>query len=141
MTHHLAIDLAANLGDNIYAADGGVIVYAGWNSYGYGNMIMVDHGDGFQTLYAHLSQISWAAVKLSPRVKSLLRPAQQVMPAARTCTLRSVRLPPSLILGTYCLRPLLLHGPLRSCDEGVHLAQENYLGYNLTHSGRVAEPG
>jgi murein DD-endopeptidase MepM/ murein hydrolase activator NlpD len=57
VTHHLAIDLAANLGDNIYAADGGVIVYAGWNSYGYGNMIMIDHGDGFQTLYAHLSQI------------------------------------------------------------------------------------
>lgn len=56
-TNHLGIDLAANLGDNIYAADGGVVVYAGWNSYGYGNMIMVDHGTGFQTLYAHLSQI------------------------------------------------------------------------------------
>jgi murein DD-endopeptidase MepM/ murein hydrolase activator NlpD len=56
-TNHLAIDLAANLGDNIYAADGGVVVYAGSNSYGYGNMIMIDHGDGFQTLYAHLSQI------------------------------------------------------------------------------------
>ena len=56
-TNHLGIDLAANLGDNIYAADGGVIVYAGANSYGYGNMIMIDHGTGFQTLYAHLSQI------------------------------------------------------------------------------------
>ena len=56
-TNHLGIDLAANLGDNIYAADGGVVVYAGSNSYGYGNMIMVDHGTGFQTLYAHLSQI------------------------------------------------------------------------------------
>jgi murein DD-endopeptidase MepM/ murein hydrolase activator NlpD len=56
-TNHLAIDLAANLGDNIYAADGGVIVYAGSNSYGYGNMVMIDHGTGFQTLYAHLSQI------------------------------------------------------------------------------------
>ncbi len=56
-TNHLAIDLAANLGDNIYAADGGVIVYAGANSYGYGNMIMIDHGTGFLTLYAHLSQI------------------------------------------------------------------------------------
>ena len=55
VTHHLGIDLAANLGDPIYAADGGVIVYRGWNSYGYGNMIMVDHGDDFQTLYAHLS--------------------------------------------------------------------------------------
>jgi murein DD-endopeptidase MepM/ murein hydrolase activator NlpD len=61
-TNHLAIDLAANLGDNIYAADSGVIVYAGANSYGYGNMIMIDHGAELhstdaQTLYAHLSQI------------------------------------------------------------------------------------
>ena len=56
-TNHLAIDLAANLGDNIYAADGGVVVYAGWNNFGYGNMIMIDHGNGFQTLYAHLSQL------------------------------------------------------------------------------------
>lgn len=56
-TNHLGIDLAANLGDNIYASDGGVVVYAGANSYGYGNMIMIDHGTGFQTLYAHLSQI------------------------------------------------------------------------------------
>ncbi len=56
-TNHLGIDLAANEGDNIYAADGGVVVYAGANSYGYGNMIMIDHGTGFQTLYAHLSAI------------------------------------------------------------------------------------
>ncbi len=56
-TNHLGIDLAGNLGDNVYASDGGVVVYAGPNSYGYGNMIMIDHGTGFQTLYAHLSQI------------------------------------------------------------------------------------
>ncbi len=56
-TNHLAIDLAAELGDNVYASDGGVVVYAGSNSYGYGNMIMVDHGTGFQSLYAHLSAI------------------------------------------------------------------------------------
>lgn len=55
--NHLGIDLAAELGDSIYAADGGVVVYAGANSYGYGNMIMIDHGTGFQTLYAHLSAI------------------------------------------------------------------------------------
>jgi murein DD-endopeptidase MepM/ murein hydrolase activator NlpD len=53
-TNHLGIDL----GDPIYASDGGVVVYAGANSYGYGNMIMIDHGTGFQTLYAHLSLIS-----------------------------------------------------------------------------------
>jgi murein DD-endopeptidase MepM/ murein hydrolase activator NlpD len=56
-SNHLGIDLAAELGDPIYAADGGVVVYAGANSFGYGNMIMVDHGTGFQTLYAHLSAI------------------------------------------------------------------------------------
>lgn len=56
-TNHLGIDLSANLGDNIMATDGGVVVYAGWNNYGYGNMIMIDHGTGFQSLYGHLSQI------------------------------------------------------------------------------------
>ncbi len=56
-TNHLGIDLAGNLGDSVFATDGGVIVYAGVNGYGYGNMIMIDHGTGFQSLYAHLSQI------------------------------------------------------------------------------------
>ncbi len=56
-TNHLGIDLAANLGDPIYAVDGGVVVYSGANSYGYGNMVMIDHGTGFQSLYAHLSAI------------------------------------------------------------------------------------
>jgi len=55
--NHLGIDLSAELGDNIYASDGGVVVHAGANGYGYGNMIMIDHGTGFQTLYAHLSAI------------------------------------------------------------------------------------
>ncbi len=56
-TNHLGVDLAGNLGEGAYAADSGVIVYAGWNTYGYGNMVMIDHGNGFQTLYAHLSEI------------------------------------------------------------------------------------
>jgi len=56
-TNHRALDFAGELGDNIYASDGGVIVYAGTNSYGYGNMVMIDHGTGFQSLYAHMSQI------------------------------------------------------------------------------------
>ena len=56
-TNHRGIDLAGNLGDNIYATDGGVIVYAGWNDYGYGNMVMIDHGTGFQSLYGHMSQL------------------------------------------------------------------------------------
>jgi LysM repeat protein len=55
---HLAIDIAAGLGQAVWAADSGVVVYAGWSNNGYGNMVMIDHGNGWQTLYAHLSQVN-----------------------------------------------------------------------------------
>jgi hypothetical protein len=55
---HLGIDIAGSLGDGVFAADAGVIVFAGWANGGYGNMIMIDHGNGYQTLYAHLSSVS-----------------------------------------------------------------------------------
>jgi murein DD-endopeptidase MepM/ murein hydrolase activator NlpD len=56
---HLGIDITAVEGASVYAADSGVVVRAdlGWNS-GYGEVVMIDHGNGFQTLYAHLSQIN-----------------------------------------------------------------------------------
>ncbi len=54
---HQAIDIAAGQGAPVYAADSGVVVYAGPIGGGYGNMIMIDHGNGYQTLYAHLSAI------------------------------------------------------------------------------------
>lgn len=54
-TNHWGIDIAGNEGEGVYATDAGVVVYAGWNDYGYGNMIMIDHGSGFQSLYAHMS--------------------------------------------------------------------------------------
>ena len=57
-TNHSGIDLAGDTGEAVYAVDAGVIVYAGWNDYGYGNMIMIDHGNGFQSLYAHLSALN-----------------------------------------------------------------------------------
>jgi hypothetical protein len=56
--NHYGIDIAGQLGNPIYAADNGVVVYAGWNDYGYGEMIVIDHGAGWQTLYAHLSQVN-----------------------------------------------------------------------------------
>jgi hypothetical protein len=56
--NHWGLDLAGNDGEGVFATDAGVVVYAGWNNYGYGNMIMVDHGNNFQSLYAHLSGIS-----------------------------------------------------------------------------------
>jgi hypothetical protein len=57
-TNHFGIDIAGQLGNAIFAADSGVVTYAGWNDYGYGEMIVVDHGSGWQTLYAHLSQVN-----------------------------------------------------------------------------------
>jgi murein DD-endopeptidase MepM/ murein hydrolase activator NlpD len=53
---HHGIDIADRTGDPVYAADSGVIVYAGPNSFGFGNLIVIDHGNGWQTIYGHLSQ-------------------------------------------------------------------------------------
>jgi murein DD-endopeptidase MepM/ murein hydrolase activator NlpD len=54
---HLGIDIAGATGDQVWASDAGVVVFAGWAQGGYGNMVMVDHGNGYQTLYAHLSSV------------------------------------------------------------------------------------
>ncbi|MCU0485782.1 MAG: M23 family metallopeptidase [Anaerolineales bacterium] len=54
---HLGIDIAAGLGDPISASDSGVVVFAGWSTGGYGYMVMIDHGNGYQTVYAHLSSV------------------------------------------------------------------------------------
>lgn len=56
-TNHYAIDIGGYIGAPVRAVDAGVVVYSGWNDMGYGNEIVLDHGDGWQTLYAHLSQI------------------------------------------------------------------------------------
>jgi murein DD-endopeptidase MepM/ murein hydrolase activator NlpD len=56
-SNHPAIDIEGNEGDPVYATDSGVIMYAGWNDWGYGYMIVISHGNGWQTLYAHLSAI------------------------------------------------------------------------------------
>lgn len=55
--NHYAVDFAGSLGNAIYAVDAGTVIYAGWNDYGYGNMIMLDHGNGWQSLYAHLDSV------------------------------------------------------------------------------------
>jgi murein DD-endopeptidase MepM/ murein hydrolase activator NlpD len=55
---HPGIDIAGSMGNAIFASASGVVVYAGWNDYGYGYMVVIDHGDGWQTLYAHMSQVN-----------------------------------------------------------------------------------
>ena len=56
---HLGIDISAPEGSNVYAAGSGVVTMAqGGYNYGYGNVIQIDHGNGYVTVYAHLSQIN-----------------------------------------------------------------------------------
>lgn len=53
---HSGVDLAAPGGTNILAAENGKVISAGWNG-GYGNCLVVDHGGGISTLYAHASRL------------------------------------------------------------------------------------
>lgn len=56
--YHKGLDIANNASPNILAADSGKVIIAGWpDGYGYGNRVMIDHGNGYKTLYAHLSSI------------------------------------------------------------------------------------
>jgi len=53
---HSGVDLGASYGAPIYAANGGTVLSAGWES-GYGNTVVLNHGHGMTTLYAHCSSI------------------------------------------------------------------------------------
>lgn len=53
---HLGIDLAAPKGTSILAARGGVVIYRGRDFRGFGKMVLIESGDGWATLYAHLDK-------------------------------------------------------------------------------------
>jgi murein DD-endopeptidase MepM/ murein hydrolase activator NlpD len=56
-TFHAGIDLAAPTGTDVYAARDGVVVEIGTNDRIYGNFVRLDHGDGYETVYGHLSAV------------------------------------------------------------------------------------
>ena len=53
---HTGTDISAPIGANFIAANSGIVIKAGWNN-AYGNMVIIDHGGGVSTLYAHGSEI------------------------------------------------------------------------------------
>ena len=56
---HEGIDIAVPSGTPVHAAAAGTVVYAGWLG-GYGNIVVVDHGNGLSTAYGHNSSLSVA---------------------------------------------------------------------------------
>ncbi len=54
-SRHPGIDIAAPKGTPVFAADGGTVVEAGWNTWGYGYSLVIDLVNGYPTRYAHLS--------------------------------------------------------------------------------------
>jgi len=55
---HPGIDVGMAEGSGVFAADTGTVTFAGWNIYGYGNLIVINHGNGYETFYGHLSGIN-----------------------------------------------------------------------------------
>ena len=54
---HSGVDIGCAYGTSIWSAAGGTVILAGWNG-GYGNCVMVNHGNGYTTLYGHMSSIA-----------------------------------------------------------------------------------
>lgn len=69
---HTGIDIGCPTGTNIVAANQGKVIKTGWNN-SYGNMVMVDHGGGIVTLYAHLSSISVSTGDVVARGQTLAK--------------------------------------------------------------------
>lgn len=57
---HRGQDFAASCGTQVLAAAGGTVTFVGWHPYGGGNRVVIDHGNGLETTYNHLSSFSVA---------------------------------------------------------------------------------
>ncbi len=63
---HYGMDFTAKTGTPIYATGDGIVKHSGWKANGFGNHVVIDHGFGYETLYAHMSKV---AVKNRQKVK------------------------------------------------------------------------
>jgi murein DD-endopeptidase MepM/ murein hydrolase activator NlpD len=60
-SNHTGIDLGSKgsvIGGRVEAVRNGTVIRAGWDTTGYGNLVVVDHGDGLKSYYSHLNSIS-----------------------------------------------------------------------------------
>lgn len=69
---HTGVDIAAPYGSNFIAANDGIVTKAGFNT-AYGNMVIIDHGGGISTLYAHGSEILVQVGQVVKRGESVLK--------------------------------------------------------------------
>ncbi|MDQ0615326.1 murein DD-endopeptidase MepM/ murein hydrolase activator NlpD [Microbacterium sp. W4I4] len=60
-TEHKGYDMAQGCGSTVYAAGGGVVTVAG-SYFGWGNTVLIDHGDGLETLYGHMQ---WGSLQVA----------------------------------------------------------------------------
>lgn len=54
---HTGIDYGLPAGTPVLASEAGTVVFSGWDNTGYGNCVIIQHGDGNATLYAHLNKV------------------------------------------------------------------------------------
>jgi len=76
--YHPAVDIANSSNPPVVAAASGTVVIADWNGGGYGNIVVIDHGNGYETLYAHLMSKS-----------IVVRPGERVQQGQRIGTMGS----------------------------------------------------
>lgn len=69
-TDHMGIDIGAAYGAAVGAAGAGTVTQAGWNG-GYGNSVTIDHGNGLETLYAHLSEVMVSVGQLVTQLQTI----------------------------------------------------------------------
>ncbi|MCD4704563.1 M23 family metallopeptidase [bacterium] len=69
---HAGLDIAAKSGTPIYAAESGTVETAGWSNGGYGYYIIINHGNGIKTLYAHSNKLYVRKGEKVSRVQSIM---------------------------------------------------------------------
>lgn len=55
--YHPGLDIDGDYSDSVFATDDGTVIYSGWINNGYGNMVLIDHGNGLQSRYGHNSRV------------------------------------------------------------------------------------